>query len=73
MKSILQIKGMHCVSCQALLEEVIGEIPGVTSCRVDIDRGMAEVEHEKEISKETFEKTIVPLGEYRMVSLTRES
>jgi copper ion binding protein len=38
-----QVKGMHCQSCVALIEEEVGEIDGVESVKVSLDEGVARV------------------------------
>ena len=48
----LQIQGMHCPSCVALLEEVLTDIPGVRTARVTM--GKASVEHDKTVRKEAL-------------------
>ena len=37
------VGGMHCESCTALIEESLGEHPGVASVSVDLDSGEAAV------------------------------
>ena len=39
----LLVSGMHCASCVALIEEVVADIAGVSSVRVDLDRAASEV------------------------------
>jgi len=36
MKTVLIIKGTHCASCKALIEDVCRELPGVTGCTVEV-------------------------------------
>ncbi|MCC6563750.1 heavy-metal-associated domain-containing protein [Candidatus Uhrbacteria bacterium] len=40
------ITGMHCASCKALIEDACLDIPGVSSCRVDLATNVATVEHD---------------------------
>lgn len=35
MKHTLNVSGMHCSSCELLLADVLGEIPGVKSIQAD--------------------------------------
>lgn len=39
----LSVSGMHCDSCVALIEEVVAEINGVSSVRVDLKQATSEV------------------------------
>jgi copper chaperone len=42
----LSVEGMHCGSCVALIEEVLGEQAGVSSASVDLDSARAVVEYD---------------------------
>lgn len=42
-KEIYYIQGMHCKSCELLIEENVLKVPGVKKVRVNHRRGMAEV------------------------------
>lgn len=46
-KKIYKIRGMHCRSCEILIEGNISEIPGVKKVKVDHKKGVAEVEYEQ--------------------------
>lgn len=48
MKKKYQIKGMHCRSCEILIEDNISELPGVSRVKVDHRLGVAEVEFGKQ-------------------------
>jgi copper chaperone CopZ len=39
----LQVTGMHCGSCVALIEESLADVPGVAGARVDLEAGRAFV------------------------------
>lgn len=41
----IPIRGMHCRSCELLLEDAIGSIQGVTKVKVDFRKGRATIEH----------------------------
>ncbi len=62
----MRIQGMHCTSCKALIEDVCGELPGVTSCDVDVTAGTATLEHEESFDIEGAAKEIETLGDYRV-------
>jgi copper ion binding protein len=42
----LTVEGMHCASCVALIEEVLGERAGVTAAQVDLQAARAVVEYD---------------------------
>jgi len=66
MKTTIRIKGTHCNSCKALIEDVCKDIPGINSCNVDFKTGVTEVEHEENIDWQKFQKEIESLGEYKV-------
>lgn len=60
MKKTLKIKGMHCTSCAAKIEDKLQGIEGVTGASVSFATGKAEVQGE--IGEERIKKTIEDLG-----------
>ena len=46
---IYQIKGMHCASCEILIEKNILELDGVRSVEASTSRGQVVIEYEKEM------------------------
>lgn len=68
-KTILSIKGLHCSSCKALIEDITKDFKGVRSAVVDVVRGTATVEHDEKFPVEQFRKEIDSLGQYRVVSI----
>jgi Cu+-exporting ATPase len=42
-KLIINISGMHCRSCEMLVEEKLAEIPEVTKSKVNYKKGLAEI------------------------------
>ena len=42
----LAIGGMHCSSCALLIDDVLEDLPGVTSARTDARREMATVRYD---------------------------
>ena len=47
-KSKLNVKGMHCKSCEVLLKDSLEEIPDVQVLKADHKKGFLEVEYPKE-------------------------
>ena len=66
MKKIIIIKGTHCASCKALIEEVSKDIPGIISCKVDYKTGKTIIEHEEKVDLNKFKKEIESLGDYKV-------
>lgn len=66
MKTTITIKGTHCESCKALIEDVCKEIPGIISCNVDYKTGKTIIEHDEELDWKKFKKEIESLGEYKV-------
>lgn len=66
MKTTVTIKGTHCESCKALIEDVCKEIPGINSCNVDYKTGKTIIEHDEELDWKKFKKEIESLGEYKV-------
>lgn len=66
MKITLIIKGTHCSSCKALIEDVCTEIPGIKSCTVDFKTGATKIEHEENVDWQKFKTEVESLGEYKI-------
>ena len=66
MKTVLMIKGTHCASCKALIEDVCRELPGVTGCTADFKTGKTLIEHDKELEMKRLKKDIESLGSYKV-------
>lgn len=48
-QQIIPIRGMHCRSCEILLEDSIGGVQGVTKVKVEFRKGRATIEHGNDI------------------------
>lgn len=66
MKTTLTIKGTHCNSCKALIEDVCTEVPGIKSCTVDFKTGTTEIEHEENADWQKFKTEVESLGAYKV-------
>ncbi len=62
----ISIRGMHCGSCKALIEDVCKDIPGVSACIVSFENGTAAVEHDGSVSFERVRGEIAALGDYQV-------
>ena len=65
MITTLNIQGMHCASCKLLIEDACQDIPGVTSCAVDVANNTARIEHNESVDPETIRREIESLGSYK--------
>lgn len=61
-KTNIQIKGMHCSSCEILVEDELLEVPGVQSATVNFREGKAEVCHMGRLDHEGVSKAIQKAG-----------
>lgn len=59
-KMTLKIKGMMCEHCKAHVEEALKRVDGITSVRVDLQNGTAEVEGSA--AKESMEEAVKNAG-----------
>ena len=61
-KFILDIKGMHCRSCEILLDSNIGKVKGVCKVRTSHKKGIAEIECDREPDYSQLEKAVNDAG-----------
>ncbi len=61
-QKIIDIKGMHCASCELLIEEEITKIPGVSRCKVNYRKGVAEISHEGNLDQNLLKAAIEEAG-----------
>ena len=54
-QTVINIKGMHCASCEVLLTDVLCDIPGVSTAKVSIKTHTAFVDYD---SKQTTEQVL---------------
>ncbi|MFH1210421.1 MAG: heavy-metal-associated domain-containing protein [archaeon] len=47
MKAKIEVKGMHCTSCEVLLTDSLQEIAGVNKVKVDHKKGEVEVDFDE--------------------------
>lgn len=67
----LKITGMHCASCKALIEDVCRDVPGVSSCEVNLESGVAAILHDDSADMEVVKKEIGGLGEYKVETVEK--
>lgn len=61
-KAVVDIKGMHCNSCEILIEEEIVKIPKVTRCYVSQKHGKAAIYFKGTLYKHDLEKALQDAG-----------
>lgn len=66
MNTTITIKGTHCPSCKALIEEVSMEQPGITACTVDYVTGKTVIEHDVPLDRTQLQRAISEVGEYTL-------
>ena len=66
MKKAITIKGLHCKSCKVLIEDVVKDIDGVSSCIVDLKTGKTIIEYKDSIDLQRIKKDIEELGKYNV-------
>ncbi len=60
--TIFKIKGMHCDSCKALIEDVASEVAGVSHATVNIAAKVLTVEHDTKFTDAMLINHINELG-----------
>jgi len=55
-KKIYKVKGMHCKSCEILIENTLEELKGVKIAEVDLNKNELTIESKKEVGSEKLNK-----------------
>ena len=58
---MITVGGMNCSHCSGSVQRTVGELPGVTACRVDLDAGRAVVEG-RDLDRAAIARAIEALG-----------
>ncbi len=61
-KKLIHIKGMHCDSCELLIEDELNTIPSVSSSKVSHKKGVAEIYYQGELKDEDVDKAVEEAG-----------
>lgn len=64
MQTTMYIKGTHCASCKAVLEDVLADIAGITSSAVNYETGETIIEHIEGLDWNMVKKEVESLGQY---------
>ncbi len=65
-QKIIPIRGIHCRSCELLLENAIGSIQGVSKVKVDFRKGCATIEYSADIPSQNEIVNIVKQAGYEV-------
>lgn len=60
------IRGTHCASCKALIEDVCKDIEGINSCTVNFQTGETEINHNDNLDWQKLKQEIESLGQYKL-------
>jgi uncharacterized protein len=61
-KTTIEIQGMHCNSCEILIEDELLQIPGVTSAKVSQRKGCADIYHDRQVSLSSIDQAVTNAG-----------
>lgn len=61
-KSTVHIKGMHCASCEMLIEDELVKVPGVRSAKVNQKRGTAEICYMGDLDHQRISEAVEEAG-----------
>lgn len=64
MKTVIMIKGTHCASCKALIEDICKDVTGITACAVDFASGRTTIEHEANADWQALKHDVESVGQY---------
>lgn len=64
MQTVITIKGTHCPSCKALIEDICQDIMEIESCEVDYKTGKAVINHSKDFYWQKLKGEIENSGDY---------
>lgn len=61
-KQIIDIKGMHCNSCELLIEDEVKQVPGVKKCKVNFRKGRAEISYQGKWDQKGIQAAVEEAG-----------
>jgi len=62
MKHLIHIKGMHCASCEVILEKELTKINGISKCEASHKKGTIEIECQGEIPYKKIKEAVQKSG-----------
>ncbi len=71
-KKIFPIVGMHCASCKALIEDIVGDVDGVSEVSVNYAAEKMTVSYdESKVGIENLKKAVASAGSYQLVDTSQ--
>lgn len=71
-KKIFPIVGMHCASCKALIEDIVGDVEGVSDVTVNYAAEKMTVSYdESKVEIEDLKKAVASAGSYQLVDTSQ--
>jgi copper chaperone CopZ len=67
MKTKFNVKGMHCKSCEMLIQDSVSDVEGVQSIEADHKKGFVIVKYDEKKANETKIKKIIEKEGYEVV------
>jgi Cu2+-exporting ATPase len=67
-----KIRGMTCNGCRSHVEQTLSKVESVTNASVDLEKGEATIEMEKQISLETFQEALKNDGGSYSIHMLKE-
>lgn len=65
---MVQVKGLHCISCVARLERALRRVEGVHSSKVDLRRETVDLAYEPEVLDERAISSVIEDTGFEVVS-----
>lgn len=62
MTTVLKIKNMSCQHCVAHVTDALSEIDGVQNVDVSLEKNIATVEHDEEVSLQSMADAVIDAG-----------
>ena len=72
METTVQIPGIHCASCAALIKDVSGDFPSIKNVDVNIDTKQVTLEHDDTFNLQEWSDEVEALDEkYNVESISQ--
>ncbi|MDP2684327.1 MAG: heavy metal-associated domain-containing protein [bacterium] len=67
MQTTIKIKGTHCSSCKALIEDICQDTKEIEACNVDLKTGETIINHSDHLDWQSLKKEIEESGDYEVI------
>jgi copper ion binding protein len=68
MKKTLNVKGMHCKSCEMLIKDSLSEIDGVKNVDVSLTKNTVTIDYDEKKVKDNMIKKVIETEGYQVRS-----